>query len=289
MEKKDIELNSLIRLLEDPDEQVYNLIEKKLIEKGDIVIAALEKKWNKSLNSILHVRIENIIEKIQFNTTFDSLSFWAKNDNTDLLYGAYIVATHQYPDLKYSDIQLVTNKITTDVWVALHDNLTPLEQIRTFNHIFFEVHRFARNSSDYYAPKNSYINTVFESKKGNPVSLSIIYITIAQEIGLPIYGINLPKNFITAYVDEKSKKIDPNDNKKNLFYINPYNKGAILGKREIDFFLEQQNIPKDKKYYQPADNITIIIRLLENLIVSYKKMGSGNKVKYLQKLITIFN
>jgi regulator of sirC expression with transglutaminase-like and TPR domain len=132
---------------------------------------------------------------------------------------------------------------------------------------------------------------VILAKKGNPISLGIIYIAVAQKLGLPIYGVNLPKNFILAFIDEFYELLGSdasNSNSDNvLFYINPFNHGAVLGKKEIDFFLKQQNIAPEDMFYQPCSNIEIIQRLLLNLIYSYEKLGYDSRIKDLQTLLKI--
>lgn len=54
---------------------------------------------------------------------------------------------------------------------------------------------------------NSFINTVIESRKGNPLSLSLLYSVIAESLDLPIYGVNLPNHFVLAYLDENGASL----------------------------------------------------------------------------------
>jgi regulator of sirC expression with transglutaminase-like and TPR domain len=179
-------------------------------------------------------------------------------------------------------------KIKHDAWIEINENLTALEKVRILNHIIYDVHKFSGNTTNYYSPQNSFINQVMLSKKGNPISLAIIYAVVAQKLGLPIYGVNLPKNFILAYKDEFSELLYPDAKNENiLFYINPFSRGAVLGRKEIDFFLKQQNITPDPMFYQPCSNLEIIQRLLLNLIYAYEKMGYEQKIKELKDLLKI--
>ena len=77
-----------------------------------------------------------------------------------------------------------------------------MEKVRVLNHIIFDVHGFSGNTANFHAPQNSYINNVLESKKGNPLSLSVLYAVIAQRLDVNIYGVNLPEHFILAYVED---------------------------------------------------------------------------------------
>ncbi|KAF5277932.1 hypothetical protein FQR65_LT15898 [Abscondita terminalis] len=60
------------------------------------------------------------------------------------------------------------------------------------------------NTANYHDPQNSYLNKVLESKKGNPITLACIYCVIAQRLDIPIYGVNLPKHFVLAYMNEET-------------------------------------------------------------------------------------
>jgi regulator of sirC expression with transglutaminase-like and TPR domain len=283
------EIQAIITLLDDPDSEIYDAIYKSLLEKGIDVVPELEKAWEISVNSLTQDRIENIIHKIQLNFVHNSLNKWVREGGSDLLEGAYIIARYQYPELSYYEILNPIEKIKHDTWLELNENLTALEKVKILNHIIFDIHKFSGNTNNYYSPQNSFLNQVLLSKKGNPISLGIIYISIAQKLGLPIFGVNLPKNFILAYKDEFYKLLNPNSSchEEILFYINPFNHGAVLGRKEIDAFLRQQNITPDDTFYRPCSNLDIMQRLLLNLIYSYEKLGYNDKIKDLQDLLKI--
>jgi regulator of sirC expression with transglutaminase-like and TPR domain len=59
-------------------------------------------------------------------------------------------------------------------------------------------------TQNYHAPQNSFINIALETKKANPLMLSILYMEVARSAEIPIYGINLPEHFILCYKDEQS-------------------------------------------------------------------------------------
>ncbi len=127
-----------------------------------------------------------------------------------------------------------------------------------------------------------------ETKRGTPISLSVIYIILCKQLDIPIYGINLPRHFVVCYLD-RYKTLDPHEdpNNKILFYINPFNKGSVLSKRDIDYFLKQLNVEQKPHYYLPCDHVSIIKRVLNNLIYSYEKLGHQEKVEELNILLDI--
>lgn len=280
---------SLIKLLDDPDRMIFETIEKLLIEAGTDIVPELEKSWEGHFNELLQERVENLIHTVQQNQVKEKLQEWVNGGASDLLEGVFWLARSQFPDLELDEVDNAIEKIKQDVWLELAPNLTALETVKILNHIIFEVHKFSGNISNYYSPKNSYINQVLELKKGNPISVAIVYILVAQRIGIPIYGVNLPKNFILAYKDEVNsiKTFEEDENDSVLFYINPFNRGAVFGSKEIDYFVRQQKIQKQKSFYVPCGNIEIVQRVILNLIVSYEKLAHSEKINDLQDLFKI--
>jgi len=282
----------LISLLDDPDEHIYNNIKDKLLSIGHEVIPVLENAWENSFDTLIQSRIENIIHKIQFDEIARKLKEWANPMNQRLLDGALLIARYQYPDLDEVKIKKHFDQVKQDVWLEINQHLTALEKVRVINHIIFDIHAFSGNTVNFHAPQNSYINNVMESKKGNPLSLSILYAVIAQDLKIPIYGVNLPEHFILAYCEEASSLpifSDEEFGKNVLFYINPFSKGAVFSKKEVDGFLKQLKFEPLASFYEPCSNLDIVRRLLRNLIQSYEKLGYPDKSEELKVLLESLN
>ncbi len=290
--KKQTEMNlkeviALITLLDDPDQIIYDQVKQRFVVLGPPAIPHLETAWENSFDAIMQKRIEIIIHTIQFETLQKALKNWAKNDQDDLLKGILILARYQYPDLDENKIKKQLAAIKQDVWLELHEDLTALEKVKIINHILFEVHQFSGNITNYHAPQNSFINNVLESKKGNPLMLSVVYLLICNDLKIPVYGINLPQHFVLAYINDDANLIDVNNKTLSnniLFYINPFSKGLLFNQKDIDQFLKQLNLDLEPKYYLPCNNVEIIKRCLHNLIFSYEKLGYLEKVEELKNL-----
>ncbi|MBN1143020.1 MAG: transglutaminase family protein [Bacteroidales bacterium] len=281
------EIRAMISLLDDTDIEVINSITGNLVKQGTEVIPELEKAWEGSPNEKIQVRLENLIQEIQFNGVKKDLERWIRTGAEYVLEGAFHVARFQYPDISISKLNERVENIRKDVWIEINSNLTALEKVKILNYIIFDLHKFTRNNDDFYSPQNSFINLVFENKKGNPISLAIVYLAVASKLELPIYGVNLPKNFILAYKDEFRHRDAADESEDILFYINPYNKGAVLGRREIDYFISQQQLKSDPSFYVPCSNNDIIARLINNLILSFEKLGQEEKITRMKELLRV--
>ena len=280
------EINSLIKLLDDPDQEIYEHIHDKILSYGGEVIEYLESAWEQAFDPIQQERIANLVHEIQFRLVKEELKLWYHGGAFDLLQGALIINKYQYPDL---DEQKVINQIEAikrDIWLQMIYDSSPAEQVKLINHVFYNIHGFSGNTSNHQDPQNSYLSQVLETKKGNQISLAIIYSIIAQKLDIPVYGVNLPQHFILAYVDETQETEFEGG---VLFYINAFNKGFIFGRRDVDMFLKQLNLKAEKQFYEPCSNADIVRRILRNLISAYENLGSTDKVAELNELLEIVN
>lgn len=284
-------IKALISLLDDPSDEVFTSVEYALLQEPVEIVPELEKAWELSLNDLFQKRVENIIHSIQLNDIHAELKRWLQSPSNDLLEGSYLVCKYQYPDVSLIRLKEQLSELRKDIWLEMNEHLTSLEKIRIVNHVLFDIHKFSRNTSKYLAPENNYISEVLKTHKGNPLSVSVIYSILCRELGMPVFGVNLPKNFILAFIDEsalnESEKLK--DESSVLFYINPINKGAVLGRKEIEYFIRQQKLQPKDDYFFPCDNITIIKRMLNNLSFGYDSKGEEGKKDEIQKILTLFN
>lgn len=282
---KNKELKALIRLLDEPDHKVFKQIKGQIFSYGLDAIPTLETTWENSFDNLIQKRSLDLIHEIQFENTYIDLNKWAHFQFNDLLKGFILVSKYNYPDLDEEVIFKKVSSIIQDVWLEINSDLTGLEKVRVINHIFFDVHHFRGNKKNFYSPDNFFINNLLDTKLGNTLSLGMLYLIVCQSLKIPVYGINLPKHFILAYVDSNSIKEQSKINQSDvLFYLNPFNKGTVFTKNEVDLYVKQMKLKHDNSYYTPANHLELINRFLEDLIHSYDKIGYKDKVFELQKL-----
>ncbi|WP_207426557.1 transglutaminase-like domain-containing protein [Pedobacter sp. SYSU D00535] len=278
------EVESLIKLLDDPDLEIAQHVEERLLSYGNEVVEYLESAWEQSFDAVLQERIENLVHKIQYTDVKKELELWYHGGAFDLLQGVIIINKYQYPDM---DPQKITNQIEDikrEIWLQMMYDMSAIEKVKLMNHVLYNIYGFSGNTTNHQDPQNSYISQVLESKKGNQISLAVIYSVIAQKLDIPVYGVNLPQHFILGYVDE-TQEYSQEDGV--LFYINAFNKGFIFGKRDVDSFLKQLQLKPEKSFYEPCRNEDIIRRILRNLIAAYTKLGYDKKVKEIEELLSV--
>jgi len=274
---------AILKLIEDPDPEIYSHIEEKVVNFGASAVPFLENAIHKSSDRLSNNRISTLLNKILFNKTALALRSWKDNTNQNLIDAAIILTAFHYPNYDETVIRDSIKKIKQDVWLELNEEFTALEKIHILNHVFFSIYHFKGNKTNLSHPQNSLINDLLENKQGNSVILSILYLEIAQSLDLPVYGVNLPENFILSYLNFGHM----NSDSKPLFYINPFNEGTVFTKDDIEIFIKQLELESHQKYFLPCDNSTIIRRLMTELISAYDLAGDINKSDSMKKLYKI--
>lgn len=272
------EIKALIALLDDDDQEVLEHVEEKIMSYGDIIIPYLEQEWENNFNPDVQKRIEDIIHSLQFESLKSRLKEWHQGKKHDLLEGMWLIATYQYPDLSLKSLKEQLEQIYYEAWLEFKTDAHPFDQIKILNSVIFGKLKFRANTKNFHAPANSMINAVLETRKGNPISLCVIYMLVAQKLKLPVYGVNLPSLFILTYKSEERQ-----------FYINAFNRGLIFSKQDIDNYIQQLKLQFLDMFYQPCSNTDIIRRALRNLIVTFEKLKDYEKADEIKTLLEIMS
>ena len=271
---KQNELKALISLLDDDDPEILEHVENKIVSIGEEIIPLLEQEWELIPNKSAQSRIENLIHQLQFIKVKNELINWKMNESDDLMKGMYILATYQYPELNYLSIKQQIDQLYYQVWPKIKPEMHPYDQIRTLNQFFFSENKFQPNKKNFHSPNNSFLNIVLETRKGIPLSMSVVYLLVAQKLGLPIHGVNLPNLFILTYKGTDKQ-----------FYINVYNSGLIFSREDIDNYIKQLDVTPNDIFYQPCSSLSVIRRCIRNLIGAYDHNNMPEKVEEMNEIL----
>ncbi len=271
MEEK--ELKALVSLLDDEDQQIVSHIEEKILSIGKTIIPFLEHEWESNLNPSVQGRIEELIHTLQYDLLRERLKNWYESKAQDLLTGMWILATYQYPEIELEKLKQDLEQIYYETWLEFRPDLYAFDQIKVINGVLFNKLKFGANTKNFHSPGNSMINVVLESHRGNPITLCVIYLLVAQKLKLPVHGVNLPNLFILTYKDDNHQ-----------FYINAFNRGLIFSKQDIENYINELHLVPQPSFFEACNSLDIIRRALRNLVMSFEKMGEhakANEVKVL--------
>jgi len=277
------ELDALIRLLDDPHNDVYNAVYDKLIGIGEDITPRLEQKWEETSNPLVQERIENILREIQHEMVLGELTRWKKEGGQNLLYGAYLIARVQYPDLQYEQLNRKIEEFKKDIWLELNDHLTALEKVRIMNFVLFSMGKISKPSKNRPAPQHFLINHLLDTRTGSPLLIGIVYQEIARRLDIPVYGVDLPGNYLLCYQEDDF----PDDENGIHFYINPAGNGSVSGRKAIEAFYNQQKVIITPEEYLPCGSFQTLIQLIRQLEAAYRADGIPDKQQYLDSLLVI--
>jgi regulator of sirC expression with transglutaminase-like and TPR domain len=272
------ELKALVSLLDDTDSEVVQHVEHKIMSLGTHIIPYLEFEWESSFNPVLQKRIEELVHTLQFELLKEKLQDWKDKGGEDLLEGMWLINTYQYPDLEFETLKQELEQIYYEAWLEFKAEIHPIDQIKILNSVLFSKLKFGANTKNFHSPGNSMLSVVLQTKKGNPISLCVIYILVAQKLKLPVFGVNLPNLFVLTYKLEDDQ-----------FYINAFNRGLVFTRKEVDEYIANLDLPQSDTYYEPCSNIDIISRVIRNLINAHEKLGHTDKMGELEELLKLMS
>ncbi len=122
--------------------------------------------------------------------------------------------------------------------------------------VMFDEEGFAGNVDDYYNVVNSYLPVVLDTRRGIPISLTLLYKLVAERLGLPVQGVNTPGHFLGRVVSRAENML-----------VDPFYGGRVMTDEEAFERIRQvtgQPIPADQRLLKPATHQQWVARLLTN-------------------------
>ncbi|MBV8255395.1 MAG: transglutaminase family protein [Chitinophaga sp.] len=284
------EINALFHLLDDPDQEVFDTVASKILLYGKDIIPNLENLWENTIDESIQERIELLIHRVHYQDLQVAIREWSISESQDLLQGAILTARYQFPDLVPGQINTEIERIKRNIWLELNNYLTPLEQINVLNSMIYNYFGLKGEEISYQRKNQFFINQVVESKKGNPYTNGIIYQALCNMLDLPVYAVNIPRQFILAYFDtfvDFSEPIEPDDYR-ILFFIDPI-QGQIYTQQDVDTYLKRVSVPSMPSFFKPQSNKRIIQLLLEELSKCFREEKDSYRQQELMNLCSLLD
>lgn len=171
--------------------------------------------------------------------------------------GALLIAQEAYPHLDINVYLQRLAALSNTIKQRLGMELDPRRIVAAINVHLYDELNFRGNQDHYYDPRNSFLNEVLERKIGIPITLSVIYIEIGRQVGLPIMGVGLPGHFIVQYAARS-----------DTFWIDPFYGGTILTPADCAARIQQiygHNVEWHDTFLTPVSDHDILRRMLGNL------------------------
>jgi len=201
-------------------------------------------------------------------------------DKIDLGRAALTIAQTEYPDLELTDFLSRIDQLAVDVTRHCPADTDVYRTVAAINYVLFNQHGFHGNREDYYDPKNSFLNQVIERKTGIPITLSVLYMEVAQRAGLALHGVGFPGHFLVKYAGEGDEMI-----------IDPFNQGEIKSRKDLGKMLSGlhgRKVALEEEFLQPTGKKQILQRILANLKAIYARSSDWiRNLAVLDRLIIL--
>ena len=208
-----------------------------------------------------------------------------KEADIDIGLAALLVAVDHYSRLDVAAYQKQLDILAREAGQRIGKTRRADRLVETLNTYLFEEQGFQGNAEDYYNPANSFLHEVLDTRRGLPITLSIVYMAVAQRLGLPVSGVGLPLHFIVRY--------DPPARLGNAapIFIDPFYGGEILTPERCRERIEAimgQPMAFDPAYLQPTPKRLILYRLLNNLKQVYvRREEPGKAGRVVEQMLVV--
>ncbi len=206
----------------------------------------------------------------------------ADDESLPLTETAVSLAQDAYPDLDLEAVLSELDELALRVKRRLPEAADLPEKISALNRFFFRELGFAGNLNDYYDPDNSHLNVVLKRRRGIPISLAVLYLELAEQIGVPVKGVSFPGHFLLRItLPEGDVMLDPTT-------------GQSLSEVQMVDMLEpyishtEQSVGNAlRMLLQPATRREIVARMLRNLKAVYLQTERWQRLLAIQQRLVV--
>jgi len=205
--------------------------------------------------------------------------------NFALFEAAVCIGQDEYPELDVQSVLSEVDQLLARVQRRIPSDCMPLQKLRIFNEFFYGDLKFGGNVNDFFDPDNSFINVLLRTRRGIPISLAVLWLELAQGLGLSVRGVGFPGHFmVKANFTIGQVVIDPVD-------------GRSLSREELEERLEpyrQRGLGDPIEaplglYLQAATPREILARMLRNLKEVHKAQRDWVRLLAVQERLIVLH
>jgi regulator of sirC expression with transglutaminase-like and TPR domain len=279
----DPELRPLIALLDDTDTAVTTAVQSKLISYGSRIVPVLHtvlasQAHTDHEDSTVSKNAQACIRALQTEALSEVMSEMvdahAEKRDIDLESVCLQLSRFGCPEVDTAEMQEQLDQLAIRVHklVVSTQNVNELTLLMCLNNVFFEEDLFRGATKNYYSPEHSYLAHVLRTKRGIPLSLSLVYLLVADRVGIEVEGIGMPLHFLVYHPVL------------NVF-IDTFNQGSFLSREDCEKFVRQSGFSFQESMLTRSSNMVIVQRLLRNLVYAHTKHRQTWEAETLQEAL----
>ncbi|MBW4563283.1 MAG: SirB1 family protein [Mojavia pulchra JT2-VF2] len=203
------------------------------------------------------------------------------DEDIDLAKAALYIAQEEYPNLDPEEYLNAFDTMAAELQERLPSSRYPLRVIQNISSYLYDDLGFAGNQTDYYDPRNSFLNDVIDRRLGIPITLALVYLEVSRRIDFPMMGIGMPGHFL----------IRPNISDMEIF-VDAFNRGEVLFTQDCQERLSQmfqQPVQLKPEFLAPVSHRQFLARMLTNLKYIYlKKQNLEKTLAAVERILLLF-
>ena len=270
------ERDSFLSLLDDTSPAVRRALLSRFTELGPAAAPFLQ-NLSRGSNRILARHAAFFLQELQFSDPIAEFRGFIRSLNYELESGALLLARTVSPRLNAGDVIGQLDAIATRCRELIVDPSSAREKCRVLNRVMFHEWGFHGNVENYTDPRNSFIDQVLERRTGIPLSLSMIYLLVAERLGIELEPVGLPGHFIVGCFSDDLP-----------FFIDPFDRGVFRDGEEIFDLLRANNITPKQSDLAPTPVREVLCRSCRNLVNHYTAAGEPERAKLFGRFVEEF-
>ncbi|MEM9160623.1 MAG: transglutaminase-like domain-containing protein, partial [Verrucomicrobiota bacterium] len=231
---------ALFDLLDDPSPTVRKALLEEFSRLGPQGFVIL-KEASQTNNRILSWHARRFLAELNQTNPVEEFREFIRSLNYELETGSLLIARIAHPNLDIGDFCQQVDKLAQRCRELVVKPTSAREECLVLNRVLFHESGFRGNIENYNDPQNSFLNCVLESRKGLPISLSILYIIVAQRIGLHLDPIGIPGHFLVGCFEDDIP-----------FYLDPFERGKFYTAQALIDRIETSDFEPEIEHLAPT-------------------------------------
>lgn len=254
---------SYLRLLDDPSPAVRQALLAHFMELGDTAREFLL-TTAQAHNRPLARHAQWFLDQLHATHPVAEFSAFIRSLNYELESGALLLARTVNPRLDVGACQATLDRIAARCRELVPEPATAREKCRAMNRVLFHEWGFHGNCEHYTDPLNSLIDRVLDRRKGIPISLSLLYLFVAERIGLELEPIGAPGHFLVGCFQGDT-----------VFFIDAFDRGVFRDTGEVIELLHTNHMNPRPADLAPTPVREVLCRCCRNLANHYQAAGDS--------------
>ena len=267
---------ALTRLLDDPAPAVRQSLLAHFTRHGRESVDFLRQVASQP-DRALAAQAAWFLRELNFSDPVNEFRGFIRSLNYELETGALLLSRTVNPDVDIAASCARLDQMAARCRELIAEPVSVRDKCRVLNRVLFHEYDLRGNTEHYADPLNSFLDQVLLRRKGIPISLSIVYLLVAERLGLSLEPVGLPGHFVVGCYAEELP-----------FYIDPFNAGRFISAGEAVALLRQQSIAPTMADLAPTPVREVLCRCCRNLVNHYAVANDHDRARLFAEFVAEF-